>query len=298
MSATRKIDDVLRMHERMEDGFPLVHMSLRQEDTAPHRHDFVELVYVDAGTGTHVHAGRRYPIFAGDCFAVLPGEEHGYTGGRDLHITNILFIPQILDHHVSDLSDLPGFVGFFALEPLFRAETSFGHKLHLSTTQQRTVHHLCVQLERELAQREHGYKSLCTGVLLQLLVFVSRCFDRSVSATHAGEEFDSKRTMVDTAIAFLEENYGSDVRVEDVARSAYISPSRLSHVFKDTTGMSLMDYLTQIRIDRAQQLLAETDRTVSAISFDLGIQSPTYFTRLFKRMTGQSPSQFRRSAGA
>jgi AraC family L-rhamnose operon transcriptional activator RhaR len=289
-------DRTLYMHERMSDGFPLVLMSLPQDNIGRHMHDFVELVYVNAGTGVHIHAAKRYPIFAGDCFAVLPGEEHGYSQGRGLHITNVLFYPEILEHHTSDLSHTPGFVRFFAIEPLFRAETAFGHKLHLSASQQRTASSLCSQLDRELQGREKGYKSLCTGVLLQLVVFVSRCFDRSVGAAHTGEDFDSKRTMVDAAIAFLEENYGGDVRVEDVARSAYISPSRLSHVFRDATGMSLMDYLTQVRIDRGQQLLAETDRSVSSISFELGIQSPTYFTRLFRKMTGLAPSEYRRAA--
>jgi AraC-like DNA-binding protein len=244
----------------------------------------------------HLHAGKRYPIFAGDCFTVLPGERHGYTEGKDLHITNVLFYPEILSHHASDLSQIPGFVRFFAIEPLFRTETAFVHKLHLTASQQRTVSSLGGQLERELGERGRGYKSLCTGLLLQLVVFVSRSFDRSVSAAHTTDEFDNKRTMVDTAIAFLEENYGSDVRVEDVAQSAYISASRLSHVFKETTGMSLMDYLTQVRIDRAQQLLAETSNSISSIGYELGIQSPTYFTRLFKRMTGSSPSQYRRAA--
>ncbi|MBD3239618.1 MAG: helix-turn-helix domain-containing protein [Chitinivibrionales bacterium] len=289
-------DPTLRMRERMEDDYPLVVMSLEQENIAPHGHDFVELVYVNAGSGVHEHAGRRYPIFAGDCFAVLPGERHGYAQGRDLHITNVLFVPELLRHHASDLTHTTGFVRFFAIEPLFRRETAFRHKLHLSASAQQTVRKLCAQLGRELRMRESGYKSLCTGLLLQLVVFVSRCFDKSIQSSTVREDFDGKQSMVQAAIAYLESNYADDVRVDDIARSAFISPSRLSHVFKDTTGMSLMDYLTQIRIDRAQQLLAETDESITAISFELGIQSPTYFTRLFRRMTGVSPSEYRKSA--
>lgn len=285
----------LRMRERMTDEYPLVVMSLEQEDIPPHGHDFVELVYVNAGAGVHEHGGRRYPIFAGDCFAVLPGERHGYAQGRDLHITNVLFMPELLRHHASDLTNTPGFVRFFAIEPLFRRETAFRHKLHLSASAQHTVRKLCEQTDRELHGRESGYKSLCTGLLLQLVVFVSRCFDKSLRSSDIEQDFDGKQNMVQAAIAYLESNYAGDVRVEDIARSAFISPSRLSHVFKDTTGMSLMDYLTRIRIDRAQQLLAETDRSISSISFELGIQSPAYFTRLFRRMTGVSPSAYRRN---
>ncbi len=292
--ATRT-SDMLYMAERMTGDFPLVVMTLDQENLPPHGHDFVELVFVNAGTGVHVHGGRRYPIFAGDCFVVMPGERHGYDDEHDLRITNVLFFPRLLEHHASDLAAVPGFVHFFSTEPIFRNETAFRHKLHLSASQQKTMAMLCGALRRELDGRGEGYKSMCSGLLTQLIVFVSRCFAGSLKAQATTGEMDSKRTMVEAAMAYLERNYGNDVRVEDVARSAFISASRLSHVFRQTTGMSLTDYLSRVRIDRAQQLLAESDQSIAEISYSLGIESPAYFTRLFRKMTGQSPSEFRRA---
>ena len=288
---------MLTLRERMAGDFPLVVMSLEQDNIAPHGHDFVELVYVNAGSALHVHAGRRYPIFAGDCFVVVPGESHGYEQRHGLHITNILFFPQVLRHHASDLRRMSGFVRFFTIEPLFRDESAFCHKLHLSASGQRQAAGLIDTLRRELAARGDGYRSLSTGLLLQLVVLVSRSYALATRPTVVSDEFDRKQGMVDAAIAYLDQHYGADVSVADVARSAFISPSRLSHVFRDTTGMSLMDYLIQIRIDRAQHLLAETAEPVARISYELGIQSPAYFTRLFRRMVGSSPSEFRRSAG-
>jgi AraC-like DNA-binding protein/mannose-6-phosphate isomerase-like protein (cupin superfamily) len=289
--------ETLTLRERMEGDFPLVVMSLEQENIPPHGHDFVELVYVNAGSALHVHAGRRYPIFAGDCFVVAPGESHGYEQRRGLHITNVLFFPQILRHHASDLRRMPGFVRFFTIEPLFRDESAFRHKLHLGASGQRQAAGLIYALRGELAAHRDGYRSLCTGLLLQLVVLVSRSYGQATRPALVSGEFDRKQGMVDAAIAYLEQHYGSDVSVADVARSAFISPSRLSHVFRAVTGMSLVDYLIQIRIDRAQHLLAETDQPVAQVSYELGIQSPAYFTRLFRRMTGLSPSEFRRSAG-
>jgi AraC-like DNA-binding protein len=287
----------LYLLDRMSSDFPLVAMSLSQENISAHGHDFVELVYVRSGSCTHLHADRRYPIFAGDCFVILPGEEHGYEEQQGLEITNVLFFPHLLKHHHADLTSVPGFMRFFAIEPFFRSETSFRYKLHLSSTQQDTMATYCSSMEEELSGRQPGYKSLCTGLLLQMVVFLSRCFDLSISSQNVRTEFNGKQKMVEAAIAYLEHNYAGDVRVDDVARSAFISPSRLAHVFKDTTGMSLMDYLTQIRIDRAQQLLQQTGQTIAEISFELGIQSPAYFARLFKRMVGQSPTEYRKLGG-
>jgi AraC-like DNA-binding protein len=290
--------ELLTLAERMTSDFPLVVMSLEQENLGPHGHDFVELVYVDAGSAVHVHGSHRYPIFAGDCFVIAPGERHGYAERNGLHVTNLLFFPRVIKAHLSDLRTMRGFMRFFTIEPLFRGENAFRHKLHLSASQQRTASQLIETMRRELARQADGYRSLCGAALVQLVVLIARCYDAATNNYITSEEFDRKQSMVEAAITYLEQHYGGEVSVEDVARSAFISPSRLSHVFKQTTGMSLMDYLTQIRIDRAQQLLADTDNTVAQVSFELGIQSPTYFTRLFRRLTGKSPSQFRQAARA
>jgi len=288
--------DLLTLEERMTGDFPLVVITLEQENLAPHGHDFVELVYVNAGAAVHVHGSRRYPIFAGDCFVIAPGERHGYDERNGLHITNVLFFPSILSAHLADLRTMRGFMRFFTIEPLFRSESDFRHKLHLGATQQRQASGLIDTLKRELARCPEGYRSLCTSLLVQVVVLICRSYEQMTGARVVSEEFDRRQGMVEAAISYLEQHYGGEVSVEDVARSAFISPSRLSHVFRDTTGMSLFDYLTQIRIDRAQHLLAESDKTVAEICFELGIQSPTYFTRLFRRMTSQSPSQYRLSA--
>lgn len=191
-----------------------------------------------------------------------------------------------------------GFTRFFTIEPLFRGESSFRHKLHLGLSHQRQITQMAQTLARELEQKSDGYRSLCTAHLLQLVVTIARLYDTMTGGARVSGEFERQEGMVEAAMAYLEQNYGSEVSVDAIARSAFISPSRLSHVFKQSTGMSLMDYLIQVRIDRAQHLLADTDRTVAQICYELGIQSPAYFTRLFRRMVGVSPTQFRDSARA
>lgn len=267
----------LRMSDRMRGGFPIVIMPIDQANAGPHGHDFVEFVFVRSGSGMHIHGSRRYPVFAGDCFVVMPGESHGYEEQQCLLITNVLFTPEVLRHECGDLADVGGFVRFFAIEPIFRTETSFRYKLHLAPSQQRTMTSLCAHLDRELSSESPGYRSMCTGLLLHLVVFISRCFDQTLARGDARQEFDGKQSMVEAAMAYLERNYAGNVLVEDIARSAFISSSRLSHVFRETTGMSLMDYLTRIRIDRAQQLLAETERGIGRCA-RLGLAFSCYGT--------------------
>ncbi len=289
------------------DGFALMLDNQRSDtiDTTPlpadapapggHTHDFVELVYVRSGSGLHWHNTLRHSVYAGDCYVILPGDEHTYRSTSKLRITNVLFYPEILEPYRETLLACPGFRRFFTTEPLFREESSFRHKLHLSLSNQKRLTVLLDELERELRERGDAYQVTCAGLFMQIVVLLSRAFDQTFETGNVRRQFEGKDDLVSAAIAYLEENYASDMRVEDIARSVFISPSRLSHVFKETTGVSLFDYLTRMRIDRACRLLTETDQSITAIAFSLGYHDSAYFTRLFSKNTGVSPSAYRRN---
>ena len=284
----------ITLNQWMRDGFPLAVVSVAQENTAhTHTHDFVELVCVRQGSGTHIHGAKRYPVFQGDCFVVAPGEPHGYRDESGLRISNVIFYPELIAPFGSELLQAPGFIPFFAIEPLFRAESGFRHKLHLPLTLQKTAGSLCDRIEQELDGRKPAYKPLCVALLVEMLVAICRGFDTDIERRGARAGFDGRQQTVGAAIAYLERNFARDVRVDEIAASAFISPGRLSHVFREVTGMSLMDYLNRIRIERAQQLLRETSATVAEIAYESGVDDPSYFSRLFRKVTGVTPGGYR-----
>ncbi len=72
-----------------------------------------------------------------------------------------------------------------------------------------------------------------------------------------------------------------------------MSVSRLAHIFKEQMGITLIDYLTSVRIERAKQLLLATTQNCTEICFQVGYNNQSYFTRTFKRLVGMTPRQFR-----
>jgi len=72
-----------------------------------------------------------------------------------------------------------------------------------------------------------------------------------------------------------------------------LSVSRLAHVFKEQMGITLVDYLTNVRIERAKKLLLATDQNCTEICFEVGYNNQSYFTRTFKDLVGMTPRQFR-----
>ena len=108
------------------------------------------------------------------------------------------------------------------------------------------------------------------------------------------EEGISTPELCRRAQAFLEENYADDISLEELSRNLGISQSYLSRSFKKETGESLIDFLTKIRIDRAAELLKGEMRTAD-VAAAVGLPDPKYFSRVFKKVKGISPSDYRES---
>ncbi len=100
--------------------------------------------------------------------------------------------------------------------------------------------------------------------------------------------------LVEQAKAWLEANYGRRLKLSDVAQALYVSPSHLSHVFKEETGQTVLQYLTDLRIREARALLRTTDLSVGEVAQRVGFDNPSYFSRWFRRHAGTSPSDYRK----
>jgi two-component system, response regulator YesN len=93
-------------------------------------------------------------------------------------------------------------------------------------------------------------------------------------------------------MAFLKENYGKQVNLELAADAIGISPNRLSRLFVEETGRAFTDYLIGYRIERAKELLLLPDASIKSVSLSCGYPDPNYFSRLFKKVTGITPTAF------
>ncbi len=94
------------------------------------------------------------------------------------------------------------------------------------------------------------------------------------------------------AVNYLERNFGKQISLETSADELGVSPSRLSKVFIEETGRGFSDYLIQLRIDHAKLLLSSKDASIKEVSSECGYGDPNYFSRLFKKITGVTPTNF------
>ncbi|MBB6634594.1 helix-turn-helix domain-containing protein [Cohnella thailandensis] len=99
--------------------------------------------------------------------------------------------------------------------------------------------------------------------------------------------------VVDKAKRFIHENYKQELSREDVAAHVYLTADYLAKVFKAETGLAIKEYLNECRINAAKQLLLESKASVSEIALETGFDTLSYFSTVFKKMTGETPNAYR-----
>lgn len=98
---------------------------------------------------------------------------------------------------------------------------------------------------------------------------------------------------VQQAVHYIDDNYRTDVRLDAAAGVAGMSPSHFSRLFRKVMGLSYQAYLNRCRITKAKDLLRTSHRSVTEIAVSLGFSDSTGFGRIFKKLTGQTPSAYR-----
>lgn len=134
-----------------------------------------------------------------------------------------------------------------------------------------------------------AWESACQGYLLNIISAVKREINMITSKT--GE---ASCDMISRICRVMHSSYAKNVSVPEYASMCNLSESRFSHLFKINTGVSPVRYILNIRIEKACDLLENTDLSIASIAELTGMQSQHYLSRIFKKYIGMSPSDYRK----
>jgi AraC family transcriptional regulator len=155
---------------------------------------------------------------------------------------------------------------------------------------------LARDLSGELKEAEAGQDVVITAQVEQMLVHLLR---HHANVRRSDELELSRVGLVDRrirrAVEMMHAHMDRDLPIEELAAAAYLSPFHFARLFKKLTGASPHAYLASLRVQRAQQLLAETDLSISELSARVGYSSPSHFSKAFRQVTGLTPRAFRAS---
>ena len=158
-------------------------------------------------------------------------------------------------------------------------------------------------LDVDLSQAEEAYfhtkvlpKKQYASVLRLLTIFGQHLSMLSNQLTTQSDH--AEPANVTRAREFIAQNQDRDLSLHEVAKAVNTSTYYFCKVFKKATGLTFTDYLSGVRIEKAKNLLLNANLRVSEIAYEVGFQSLTHFNRVFRKLTGQSPSHYRNGLAA
>lgn len=185
----------------------------------------------------------------------------------------------------------------YGIELLFSYLKTKGHFSSLYTK------FLCSEILSKALAKEHKSR---LPVMNEYLDKISRCaslhdlkqvmfdiFDLVEANPGSAAKADSANKIIEQIKQLVGENYDQDLSLEGLANQVYLTPSYLSYLFKKETGQSLIRYITQVRMEKAAELLQDTNIKIVEICQMLGYRSSNYFIQSFRQYYGVTPAKFR-----
>jgi len=287
--------------EFMDSKFP-IKIEVKRNDSfpnnAPHSHEYFQICYVMKGTCLHIVNGKKAVLVKGDMFSVPPDYEHAleFFPGKEAEIAHIDFMPFLLDRGLVNFSNMKSLVNFIFIQPFVEMNDQLLPKLNLSFSCQREVENLIVEMMKELQLKMEGYQLVVKSNLQKLLVIAGREYDRFIRHKREHGMMSVHHKSLEEAVAFIKEKYMFPIKLQDVAARAAMSPTYFSALFKLIYGKTFTEYLNETRLKEAMRLLQQTDRSVEDISLSTGYNHLTHFHRMFKKMTGVTPREYRKKS--
>ena len=140
-----------------------------------------------------------------------------------------------------------------------------------------------------------GGEQLIKTYLEQFLIFLLRATISSKAPSFPQKDAQAD-PLIEAMQQYLMNNIEKNIRIEDLCKKFDYSRSYLSRRFQRKTGQTITTYATRLKIKEAKRLMRETDLNLTQISARLSFESPQYFARVFKRVTGMTPTEFKKRA--
>ncbi len=246
-----------------------------------HKHDDLsEIIYVSEGEGSFTISNKTYHVQSGDILIYNKGviHEEGSSPENPLK-TYFCGVGNLFIEGIEEGCIIPSH-----LKPVIHAG-NYKYKIESYIS----------EIFEESNSQVLGYEIICQNLLTSLIILILRIITSdhqaiSENRTTAAAAPDSLGYKIKE---YIDKNYTTNISLSKIANRLYISPHYLSHTFKKETGYSPINYMINRRVGEAKKLLLTTEMNVQEVARYVGYENANYFTMIFKKATGVSPTKFK-----
>lgn len=247
-----------------------------------HWHDHLQFILFEKGeTIMHCHQGTLL-MRAGDIALVNSGEVHYMDKIDSARNQN-----SGLDFLILKIS--PRFLQGRFLQPVVDTHYIFVNRIHEDIVLRQTMYRIFEEYET----REVGWEVAIRSHALALIAYLMRHYVDQELSPEASRKQQQRWRCMGTVLEYMEKNMAVEMPLNKLATIACQSESHFCRSFKKLTGFSSREYLLRLRIQKAQLLLQESDKSIAEIGYAVGFSDNNYFSRAFRKVLKCSPRDFK-----
>lgn len=257
----------LELYEKIpQTKFPIrIGVGCKNDYSFPaHWHEHTELHYFMRGHARLLNGDEVIEVSEGDCAVINANELHQGMGG-DCDYMCVIIPPAFLDSiHV-------------IIDKCIHDDTAI---------------RFMEEIKREFTGESADTLAI-RGYTCLLMSHLVKNYTVRVLNENMHSNYFKKLNMINSAIKHISENYDKALTTSSLAEKVHLSEGYFCKVFKEITGKSAIEYLNQVRVDKAEKMLKKTHLPVTEIAFCCGFGDANYFSRTFKKFKGVTPQSIR-----
>ncbi len=288
----KQLDIELVRYEKLKHiKFLVNRIQHRQE----HIHNEFELFLVLRGEGVAKIKSHTYDIKEGDIYLINSGEVHSYARNPANDILDskkdtapLFLFAQISNHCLRE---------YF---PQIRTTVfnSCNLRDYLSEDEVKEVTNLLVSSAKAYFLEENLYPLIVLGNISKVIM---RCYQKvpyEIISEAQKNNLKQKNLRIERIISYIDANFETQIRLQDLAEQENLSPTHFSHLFTSLFGVTFQDYVNIKRMEQCIRLMPNKEKTLLEISYESGFSDPKYMNRMFIKHFGYTPKEYRRRIGA
>lgn len=256
----------------------------------PNRHENYEMVYIKKGMAVFEVVGQPVTIGPNDIIIIKPEQPHKFIVKSETNCEFIVLNFKFQNQMEEEVSQVPlsDFLNFVSGK-------ESGSFISLKVSQKNEIIVLLNRILKERQSDDIGSEFLERLMVMELFVHISRALKMEWENSIKNRSPKVKE-LIHVAVNYIKNNFERDIALADIAKFVFLSPSYFTRAFKEEMGISPINYLLKIRVERAKELLVETQWKISDIALSVGFANQQRFNEIFKKYAGATPLQYRKGS--
>ncbi len=272
-----------KIKDFIEDSFIHIFKYKEKKNKIVHTHDFVEFVYILSGRATQIINDCKFEVQRGNMLFINYKNQHSFECEEEMEYINICLDMAFFSTILYKESRTP-IIGLKELDELKKFNVE---KLFFQGEERNEMEMLLLGMLKEYSQKPLFWEKTLVNYMNIVINMILR--NRSQNCVEKPVE-DSWNEIVE----YIETNLNDDLTLTLIAQRCFYNPTYFSRIFKEKFNISVSEYITRRRVEKAKNLLGTTDMTVDCICREVGYKNRSSLYRAFLRIEGFSIEEYRK----